>query len=180
MDKPFSNSRCYEIKTTFEGVELEGCMTFLPKDVSITMTKPYYGPKSGSHIMFQAPYIFTQESADRRGKEILIDIYKSCLIIEGRKEEVRRLVASYHIKREEYDKRLNKLRESKIMAEALYKRELINSKEFQTITAPIYAEINILRFKTSGLFKNIMYRDFSKCHIDNLLETVNQIGFRPL
>ena len=163
------------IKAEVDGIEIEGYGSYAWRDyVGITMTKPFNGVKGGDgwHRPYFNPVKITDEQIEKPSKQSLIVIYKECLKIISKKEDIQQIIFDAQAEKAILNQRLEEMLKSRRLIKNKFKNGELTQGEYQQLANNINNEKFCLQKSIDNCFKYLYEKKFGESNIKNLEEAV--------
>ena len=172
------NLKNVEIKAEVDGIEIEGYGSYANRDyIGITMSKPFNGVKGGDgwHRPYFNPVKITDDQIEQPSKQSLIVIYKECLKIISKKEDIQQIIFDAQAEKAILNQRLEEMLKSRRLIKNKFKNGELTQGEYQQLANNINNEKFCLQKSIDNCFKYLYEKKFGESNIKNLEEAVQII-----
>jgi hypothetical protein len=150
------NSLEKEIQFEYKRTTLKGYLKYSEKDMVCCLEIPGGYLHGGSHIPYFAPYGWTEEKAEERAKQKLMDLWDFYNLVLEHKDEILNALPDYFDQKaqakREYDAVEQKIKDLKTSLRA----GTITNKDYQKALTPLKKKRDEISFSAGWYFDHLM------------------------
>lgn len=142
------------IQIEYKGHLLNGEYSYSAKDLNVRLKTPHGDLRKGEHIQYMVPKQWSDEHADTRAKEIIVEIGNFYCSVLEHEEEIINVLASIEEKKAVLEEERSNEKQEMQRLKRLLKEGTISTVEYQKNYTPHKKRCNDIEIKQGVLFRD--------------------------
>ena len=145
-----------EILFEYKGTKLKGVFAYSHKDMVCYLEIPSGCLHGGSHIPYFAPYGWTEEKAEERATQILMDLWDFYNSVLEHKNEIMKALPDYFDQKAQAKREYDAVEQQIKDLKKSLREETITNKDYQKTLTPLKKKRDEISFSTGWYFDHLI------------------------
>lgn len=142
------------IQIKYKGHLLKGEYSYSAKDLGVRLETPYGFLSTGIHIPYAMPKIFTDDEAEKRSRDLLLELWDAYCVVMTHKEEIVAALPKIDERKALLEQEKSRVMLEKKMLKCALKEGTVSNVEYQKAYAPLKERFYNIEMQQQMLFEN--------------------------